>query len=121
MQVLTLDPHPPRKLQADDDDDIPELEEASDVVDESGLDPKEIEMVMAQASVSRAKAVKALRANDNDVVNAIMVCRGLLSPLFFSIRWSLTETSLLFFLAAALREFASYGASSRAASAHLCL
>lgn len=31
-------------------------------------------MVMAQANVSRAKAAKALRENDNDVVNAIMVC-----------------------------------------------
>lgn len=58
-----------------DDDDIPELEEAADAaVDETGLDAKEIEMVMAQANVSRAKAAKALRENDNDVVNAIMVC-----------------------------------------------
>ena len=42
-------------------------------VDESGLNPKDIELVMAQASVSRAKAVKALQENDKDLVTAIMV------------------------------------------------
>jgi nascent polypeptide-associated complex subunit alpha len=60
--------------QTADDDEIPELEEAADeTADETGLEGKDIEMVMQQASVSRAKAVKALRENDNDVVNAIMV------------------------------------------------
>ena len=29
---------------------------------------------MSQASVSRAKAVRALKNNQNDIVNAIMVC-----------------------------------------------
>ena len=36
------------------------------------LKGKDIDLVMAQASVSRAKAVKALKNNDNDIVNAIM-------------------------------------------------
>eukprot|EP00947_MAST-08B_sp_MAST-8B-sp1_P006600 g6600.t1 len=41
-------------------------------VDESGVEPKDIELVMSQANVSRPKAVKALKSNDNDIVNAIM-------------------------------------------------
>jgi nascent polypeptide-associated complex subunit alpha len=40
--------------------------------DESGLEPKDIELVMAQASVGRGKAVAALKQNDGDIVNAIM-------------------------------------------------
>jgi len=42
-------------------------------VDESGIEAKDIELVMSQASVSRAKAVRALKNNQNDIVNAIMV------------------------------------------------
>ena len=47
-------------------------EVADGEVDESGLDPRHISLVTLQAKVSRAKAVAALRANGNDVVNAIM-------------------------------------------------
>ena len=36
------------------------------------LDSRDVELVMQQAGVLRAAAVKALRANDGDVVNAIM-------------------------------------------------
>ncbi|CAI7651493.1 nascent polypeptide-associated complex subunit alpha [Penicillium manginii] len=52
----------------------PEVEEEDDgePADESGLEAKDIDLVMAQASVSRKKAVKALRENDNDIVNSIM-------------------------------------------------
>jgi len=46
-------------------------------VDESGIEAKDIELVMSQASVSRAKAVRALKNNQNDIVNAIMVCAAL--------------------------------------------
>ncbi len=49
----------------DDDDDDEE-------VDESGLEAKDIDLVMTQASVSRKKAVKALKENENDIVNSIM-------------------------------------------------
>jgi len=49
----------------DDDDDDEE-------VDEEGLEVKDIQLVMQQASVSRKKAVKALKENDNDIVNSIM-------------------------------------------------
>ncbi|GAB2277703.1 hypothetical protein Dimus_012406 [Dionaea muscipula] len=41
-------------------------------VDETGVEPKDIELVMTQAGVSRSKAVKALRAADGDIVSAIM-------------------------------------------------
>ena len=41
-------------------------------VDETGVEAKDIELVMSQAGVSRPAAVKALKANDNDIVNAIM-------------------------------------------------
>lgn len=42
-------------------------------VDETGIESKDIELVMSQANVSRTKAVKALKNNQNDIVNAIMV------------------------------------------------
>jgi len=41
-------------------------------VDEAGVDPKDIELVMTQAGVSRPKAVKALKAAGGDIVAAIM-------------------------------------------------
>uniref|UniRef100_V9KHD4 Nascent polypeptide-associated complex alpha subunit n=1 Tax=Callorhinchus milii TaxID=7868 RepID=V9KHD4_CALMI len=40
--------------------------------EETGLESRDIELVMAQANVSRGKAVRALRHNKNDIVNAIM-------------------------------------------------
>merc|ERR1712058_7645 len=52
---------------------IPEEEEEDgDAVDEAGVEDKDIELVMSQANVSRTKAVKALKNNANDIVNAIM-------------------------------------------------
>nr|KAF6319877.1 NAC alpha domain containing [Myotis myotis] len=54
----------------------PEYEEEEEgeeeEVDEAGLELRDIELVMAQANVSRAKAVRALRDNQSDIVNAIM-------------------------------------------------
>jgi len=49
-----------------------EEEEDDEEVDEDGLEDKDIQLVMTQASVSRKKAVQALRENDNDIVNSIM-------------------------------------------------
>nr|GMC79286.1 nascent polypeptide-associated complex subunit alpha-like protein 1 [Ipomoea batatas] len=54
-------PEPSTAAQDDEDD-----------VDETGVEPKDIELVMTQAGVSRAKAVKALKAADGDIVSAIM-------------------------------------------------
>ncbi|CAD7680469.1 unnamed protein product [Nyctereutes procyonoides] len=50
-----------------------EEEEEEEEVDEAGLELRDIELVMAQANVSRARAVRALRDNQSDIVNAIMV------------------------------------------------
>nr|XP_002126821.1 nascent polypeptide-associated complex subunit alpha isoform X1 [Ciona intestinalis] len=47
-------------------------EESDEEVDESEVETKDVELVMQQASVSRSKAVKALKNNGNDIVNAIM-------------------------------------------------
>jgi len=51
---------------------IQEDQEDDEDVDTTGLDENDIQMVVEQASVSRAKAVKALRNHDGDIVNAIM-------------------------------------------------
>jgi nascent polypeptide-associated complex subunit alpha len=49
-----------------------EDEEEEEEVDEDGLEDKDIQLVMQQANVTRTKAVKALKENDNDIVNSIM-------------------------------------------------
>ncbi|KAL0428427.1 UNVERIFIED_CONTAM: Nascent polypeptide-associated complex subunit alpha-like protein [Sesamum latifolium] len=51
----------PAPLPQDDED-----------VDETGVEPKDIELVMTQAGVSRARAVKALKDSEGDIVSAIM-------------------------------------------------
>lgn len=43
-----------------------------EVVDETGLNPDDITFVMEQTKCTRAAAVKALRENDNDMINAVM-------------------------------------------------
>uniref|UniRef100_A0A803N7A3 NAC-A/B domain-containing protein n=1 Tax=Chenopodium quinoa TaxID=63459 RepID=A0A803N7A3_CHEQI len=53
---------PESSAMAQDDEDV----------DESGVEPKDIELVMTQAGVPRGKAVKALKAADGDIVSAIM-------------------------------------------------
>mmetsp|Transcript_131076 Transcript_131076/g.238388 ORF Transcript_131076/g.238388 Transcript_131076/m.238388 type:complete len:192 (+) Transcript_131076:126-701(+) len=53
----------------------PKIEEVDDdegEADETGIEPKDIELVMSQVSCTRAKAVAALKANNNDIVEAIM-------------------------------------------------
>lgn len=52
----------------------PQEEEDDGEVDATGVEEKDIELVVSQANVSRNKAIKALKNNDNDIVNAIMVC-----------------------------------------------
>ncbi|KAF7128055.1 hypothetical protein RHSIM_Rhsim11G0197300 [Rhododendron simsii] len=53
---------PESSAMAQDDEDV----------DETGVEPKDIELVMTQAGVSRPKAVRALKAADGDIVSAIM-------------------------------------------------
>ena len=45
---------------------------SEEVIDESGVDAKDIDLVIQQTGVTRAKAVAALKKNENDIVNAIM-------------------------------------------------
>jgi nascent polypeptide-associated complex subunit alpha len=52
-------------------DTAPPADEVEDV-DDTGIEPRDIDLVMTQASVPRAKAVKALKAHDGDIVSAIM-------------------------------------------------
>merc|ERR1712217_591512 len=55
------------------DGDAPKIEEVDEGdVDETGIEPKDIDLVMSQVSCSRGKAVAALKANNNDIVEAIM-------------------------------------------------
>lgn len=55
---------------ANDSGKIEEVDDAA--VDESGLEAKDISLVVTQAGCSRSKAVQALKDNDGDLVNAIM-------------------------------------------------
>jgi len=51
---------------------VAQEEDNDEVVDETGVEPKDIDLVMTQAGVKRGKAVKALKAADGDIVSAIM-------------------------------------------------
>jgi nascent polypeptide-associated complex subunit alpha len=46
--------------------------EEEGVVSEEGVNDKDVDLVIAQIGCSRAKAITALKNNDNDIVNAIM-------------------------------------------------
>ncbi|KAK9069293.1 hypothetical protein SSX86_013409 [Deinandra increscens subsp. villosa] len=60
--VSSVTAEPESTSMAQDDEDV----------DETGVEPKDIELVMTQASVSRSKAVRALKAAEGDIVSAIM-------------------------------------------------
>uniref|UniRef100_A0A7N0UAE4 NAC-A/B domain-containing protein n=1 Tax=Kalanchoe fedtschenkoi TaxID=63787 RepID=A0A7N0UAE4_KALFE len=47
-------------------------EDEEEEIDETGVEPRDVELVMTQAGVSKAKAVKALKNHDGDIVSAIM-------------------------------------------------
>jgi nascent polypeptide-associated complex subunit alpha len=49
-----------------------EEEDDNEEVDATGVDEKNIDLVVEQAKCSRNKAIKALKNNENDVVNSIM-------------------------------------------------
>lgn len=73
-----------------DDDEVPELEAIEDdgPVDETGVDPKDIELVMAQVSCSRAKAVRVLKESGGDLINAseyifLRICAPVFTVFFF--------------------------------------
>jgi len=60
----------------DDEENIPQLEapeeEEEGPIDETGVEPKDIALVMAQVNCSRAKAVRVLKESGGDLINAIM-------------------------------------------------
>jgi len=78
-----------------DEDDVPEIKEIEDdgPVDETGVDPKDIDLVMQQVSCSRAKAVRALRDSGGDLINAseFPVTPSYLSTLMFCQSWRLAS------------------------------
>lgn len=66
----TAQPSFDKKPSTSTDGGAPSAEE--EAVDETGIDAKDIALVVDQAHCSRAQAVAALRNNNNDLVNAIM-------------------------------------------------
>jgi nascent polypeptide-associated complex subunit alpha len=75
---------------SDDGDEVPELLAPEDdgPVNETGLDPKDIELVMTQVKCSRATVVRVLKENEGDLINTsvfifIGIC-DLTSNLLFS-------------------------------------
>ena len=50
----------------------PADEEEDEEIDEDGVEPRDIDLVMTQAGVSKKKAVKALQTHGGDIVSAIM-------------------------------------------------
>ncbi|RIA90226.1 NAC domain-containing protein [Glomus cerebriforme] len=59
-------------IKVDEEAAEEEDEEEDLTVDESNVEAKDVELVMQQANVSRAKAIKALKNHNNDIVDAIM-------------------------------------------------
>merc|ERR1712014_481779 len=51
---------------------LPDVAEIDEDEDAGDLAEDDINLVMSQASVSRGKAIKTLKENDQDVVNSIM-------------------------------------------------
>ncbi|CAL5408034.1 unnamed protein product [Camellia sinensis] len=49
-----------------------QVDEEEEEIDETGVEPRDIDLVMTQAGVSRGKAVKALKTHNGDIVSAIM-------------------------------------------------
>ncbi|XP_058964984.2 nascent polypeptide-associated complex subunit alpha [Pocillopora verrucosa] len=49
-----------------------EEESEDEEINDSNVEEKDVELVMQQANVSKSKAIKALKNNENDIVNAIM-------------------------------------------------
>lgn len=49
-----------------------QADEEEEEVDDTDVRPHDIDLVMTQATVSRAKAVKALKSQNGDIVSAIM-------------------------------------------------
>ena len=68
QQQAAAAPAPPAAAMPE----MAEIPDDDDAEDETGVDAKDIELVMSQAGCARSKAVKALKENDGDLVNSIM-------------------------------------------------
>lgn len=62
----------PEETEEQPAEEKPAEEAAEEVVDETGVNPDDISFVIEQTKCSRAEAVKALRENNNDMINAVM-------------------------------------------------
>jgi len=62
----------PTPTEAPVENTVEETEEDDNDVDETGIDEKDIELVMQQGNVGRPQAVKALKKHEGDIVNAIL-------------------------------------------------
>lgn len=62
----------PEEPAAETKEEAPAEAVEEEAVDETGLNPDDITFVMEQTKCTRAAAVKALRENDNDMINAVM-------------------------------------------------
>ncbi|KAM0071043.1 putative nascent polypeptide-associated complex NAC domain, NAC A/B domain superfamily [Helianthus debilis subsp. tardiflorus] len=51
-----------------------QADEEEEEVDETGVEPRDIDLVMTQAGVSRPKAVKALKTHSGDIVFKMFAC-----------------------------------------------
>merc|ERR550517_1946519 len=60
----------------DDEKTETSVDDDDEEFDESGVEEKDIELVCQQANVCRKKAIKALKANDHDIVDSIMELTG---------------------------------------------
>ncbi|KAE9552506.1 hypothetical protein FO519_004286 [Halicephalobus sp. NKZ332] len=68
-------PNLPESVQKPDKKPVIEKDsddEDEENIDATGIEEKDIELVMSQANVSRKKAIRGLKKNDNDLVNTIM-------------------------------------------------
>lgn len=50
----------------------PQEDVEEEEIDETGVEPRDIELVMTQAGATRSKAVEALKKSNGDIVSAIM-------------------------------------------------
>jgi len=51
---------------------VEEADDEDEAVDEDGVNEKDIDLVVSQVNCTRSKAIKALKAHDGDMVEAIM-------------------------------------------------
>merc|ERR1719379_3332274 len=56
--------------------DAPKVEELAEDEDATGIEEKDIELIISQVGCTRGKAIAALKANNGDIVEAVMQMSG---------------------------------------------